>query len=207
MSDLENGVPTLHTTEPIGGVSAEEFTWNPPADFLLPEGPRSAPIVDSHIAEALGPLFLEMQDSQHPHRRGTQFEEILRALFLLNGYDTERNSRIASPRQTDLLARKKELRFLVESKWKRDPVDIADVDAIKARLERAPAGTIGCFFSMSPYTKSSIERVRSTRATSTGGQDVLLVDPMEVGMLLRGETVLDDLIERKLLALRERGDR
>jgi hypothetical protein len=161
---------------------------------------------DDHVAEVLAPRFIDLQASQQPHQRGPQFEELLRILFVLNGYETERNSAVASPRQTDLLARKNSARYLIESKWQRDAIDINDLDSLRSRLDRAPTGTIGCFFAMSPFSQSAIDEIRSLKRSAHGGHQILLIGAVEVTALFRGEVLLDHVLHRKLIALRDRAE-
>src|SRR5690349_5492438 len=84
--------PFVHTTEPIDGPGADAFL-GPALDLDLPEpGPR---VLDQEIAAAVGKRFDELQEAE-PHPRGPEFEELLRILFLLNGFEVERNSAIAA---------------------------------------------------------------------------------------------------------------
>jgi Restriction endonuclease len=162
-------------------------------------------VADEQIAEALGPLFAELQTHPNPQLRGTEFERLLQRLFRLCGYDAELDSPVAHPRQTDLLARDGARLYLLEAKWQRDPIDIDDIDSFHSRLRRAPHGAIGCFFSMSSYTQSAILRAGQLRSSEHGGHELLLFDPSEVTGLMNGWSLLREGIAAKLRALRERG--
>jgi hypothetical protein len=170
-----------------------------------PVEPFTGSVVDSHIAEALGPLLAELHASSDPHQRGPDFELLLQKLFRLNGFEVERDPAIARPRQTDLLARRGERLLLLEAKWQRDPIDIDDLDSMESRLRRAPRSTVGCYFSMSTYTQEALDRAASLRKVELGGHELILFFPSEVAALLRGGITLAHAIDSKLRVLREEG--
>jgi hypothetical protein len=161
--------------------------------------------VDSHVEEMLGAIFARLRTTKKPKTRPKEFELLLQKLFRLSGFDAERDPPIARPRQTDLLARRAEQLYLLEAKWQRDPIDINDLDSFHARLLRAPRGTIGCFFSMSAYTRPAIDGATRLRSTELGGHEVLLFDPSEVAALFGGRRRLNEAISTKLRLLREAG--
>lgn len=176
----------------------------PPADPFAIQRTRYA--LDQHVADSLGPEFERLQRSLTPHPRGREFELLLLTLLRLSGFEAERNATIAEPRQTDLLAKRDGATYVIEAKWEKHPIDIDVIDALQARLQRSPRGSIGCVFSMSGFTKTAIERPKRLRSVEGGGFEVLLFDPIEIASLFFGHWRLRDTVRQKLDHLRDRGE-
>lgn len=71
--------------------------------------------------------------------------------------------KMARPRQTDVHARQAGHDFLVEAKGQTPKIDVADIDALRSRLERTPGDVVGCLFRLSDYSRTAIDAVENRR--------------------------------------------
>jgi hypothetical protein len=92
-----------------------------------------------------------------------------------------RNAGAARPRQTDLFARDDDRAYLIEAKWRKTPATVADVDALRARLDATLAHVVGVLVSVSGFSATAIERVETVR-----DRPVVLLDEDDVEMILGG---------------------
>jgi len=90
-------------------------------------------------------------------------EKLVQELFERAHFNVTPNSRVASPRQTDLLAVRGPARYLIECKWQKQPAHIGDVDALRSRLERTSSNTTGLLVSVSGFTAGAMDLVESRR--------------------------------------------
>jgi len=140
--------------------------------------------------------FASTADIENPQLRGIQFQDLLRQVLIESRFEVHQNPHVAKPRQSDLLATKDDLDFLIEAKWLTRKIDASDIDDLRIRLQRTPANVIGCLFSMSAYAPTAIKAVEADRQ-----REILLFRPQEVENLPRGKNV-DELIKRKRKAFR-----
>jgi hypothetical protein len=145
--------------------------------------------------------FMALWESKQPNSRGRAFEDLFCRLLYQNGFDVQKNSRSAKPRQTDLLAEHDNSTFLFELKWLKAPVDIEAVGQIRDRLRRVPRGTIGCICSLSGFTGSLIRDIEAYRHEF----DILLFNPFETYSLFAGQTTILELIDEKRKNLKRNG--
>jgi hypothetical protein len=131
------------------------------------------------------------------HQRGYQFQKWLRDVLLRAGFEVHANPRMAKPRQTDISARRANRDYLIEAKWRQAAVDVADIDALRSRLNRTPSDVVGCFFSLSDYGKNAIAAVEGDRT-----REILLFNAAEIQNLARSPSTLAQLIEDKRTSLR-----
>lgn len=134
---------------------------------------------------------------RNPAKRGQKFEVFLSELFRDAGFEVHLNPKAAKPRQTDLLAKKGNLFFLIEAKWTARPSDVDVVFQVKSRLEEATPGMIGCVFSKAGYTSSA-----TTKAGQMTSQEILLFNEAEFATLAGNPSRLLGLIARKRQHLR-----
>jgi len=59
---------------------------------------------------------------------------------------------------------------------------------------------------MSPFTKNALKRVEELRKAESGGHSIVLLSRSEIVCLLEGKSILDEMIEMKLRALKENGE-
>jgi hypothetical protein len=119
------------------------------------------------------PLVAELQRlaEASPQARGYGLEGLVGRLFRRAHFRIERNPGLAKPRQTDLLAEGAGATFLIETKWRSKPATVADIDALRGRLDRSQSGVIGVLISLSGFTATAITAVLERR-----DRPVLLLD-------------------------------
>jgi hypothetical protein len=149
----------------------------------------------------LATQFNKLFDENNHHKRGTDFQRLLCRLLVQNGFDVWPNARSAAPRQTDIVARKRERHFLVEAKWMSKKIHSPEIDDLRNRLIRTPHDFVGCVFSMSDYAETA-----TTQVTENRQREILLFDAYEISLLFNEKEKLDELIDRKRDALRLNAD-
>lgn len=133
--------------------------------------------------------------------RGLRLERIVARRFRAAHYRVRTNPRTARPRQTDLVAIAGEDVFVVEVKWTAKPVGVGVLASLRDRLARTAGGGIGLLISVSGFTKSVVEEVRTSRA-----RPVLLIDGNELEDVLSRYADLRRLLRAKRDALLLEGD-
>jgi len=145
-------------------------------------------------------LFELLLESEDAAGRGPAFEKVLSARLTADGFDVRINPKTARPRQTDLVAIRESQHFLIEAKWRKRSVDVADVDNLRMRLNRIPSDFVGCIFNMSGYTSVAIEQVESDRT-----REILLFNAAEINSIFAEQLEVHELIRRKRETLRIEG--
>ena len=148
-------------------------------------------------ARQLHQLFERLLASDDVAGRGRAFEQLLNGRLLLDGFSVHPNPKAAKPRQTDLVAVSNSQHFLIEAKWRKRKVDVADIGNLRDRLRRTPQDFIGCIFNMSDFTAGAIEEVESDRT-----REILLFSPAEVNSVFSDRVTIQELVTRKREALR-----
>lgn len=129
----------------------------------------------------------------HDHQaRGRQFEELLARLLTESQFRVTRNPGVASPRQTDLLASKNGVEYVIEAKWQRPPVALGDLDSHRARLGRASGNIVGVIVSMSGFTQTVLDEMAANRS-----RIILLFNADEMHAIVRGTVTFDLLLRDK----------
>ncbi len=101
---------------------------------------------------------------KNPQKRGYEFQSYVRTLFATEHFKVTMNAGGAAPRQTDLMASRADVTYLVETKWQKNPVDISDIDSLFSRLDETTGSVIGVFVSWSGFTSGAVDRVQGKRA-------------------------------------------
>jgi hypothetical protein len=71
--------------------------------------------------QALENDFKRVEEQQDEQARGRMFEDVVRKLFERARFHVTRNAGAATPRQTDLFARRGDDEYLIEVKWRINP--------------------------------------------------------------------------------------
>jgi hypothetical protein len=132
-----------------------------------------------------------------PQARGYGLEVLVGRLFRSAHFRTEHNPRLARPRQTDLLAEGGGATFLIETKWRKTPATVADIDALRGRLDRSQSSVIGVLISLSGFTATAITAVLERR-----DRPVLLLDHMNLERACARDFDLRRMLRIKQDALR-----
>lgn len=136
-------------------------------------------------------------DSRSAQKRGYSFQSLVSELLRNNGFNVYPNARTANPRQTDLVAKHDNQYFLIETKWKNDPLGSNDVDDLRTRLNRNHFDVIGCLFSMSDFSKPAVAEVIRDRT-----REILLFNSREIYGLFSNRVSFSALVEKKRNELR-----
>jgi Restriction endonuclease len=109
--------------------------------------------------------FEQLQQLPDSQDRGYRFQEFVAALFQREHFTVERNPGSAKPRQVDLLALRGSEAYVIETKWRKKPANIDDVDSLFTRLDAVPGSTHGVLISYQGFTLQALKRIieRSNR--------------------------------------------
>jgi Restriction endonuclease len=125
-------------------------------------------------------------------RRGYEFQSFVGSLFKREHFTVEPRARAATPRQVDLLVTRGEEAYLIETKWRKDPANINDIDSLFTRLEAMPSSVVGIMVSYSGFTREAVNRV-----SQRSNRPVLLVTGGELERVLQWGGDLMRLLHRK----------
>ena len=139
---------------------------------------------DTDLARVLDRL----KHSDNKQARGAEFEQYVRLLLRREHFKVTVDPGGARPRQVDLMASRHDVKYLVETKWKKRKASIDDIDSLFTRLAEVESSVIGVFVSWAGFAKPAIERVEARRA-----RPVLLVSGDE----LQTPDSLSRLLQRK----------
>ena len=124
-------------------------------------------------------------------------EALVGRLFRSAHFRIDRNPGLARPRQTDLLAEGSGATFLIETKWRKQPATVADIDALRGRLDRSQSGVIGVLISLSGFTATALTAVLERR-----DRPVLLLDRADLERACARDFDLRRMLRIKQDALR-----
>lgn len=93
------------------------------------------------------------------HRRGYDLQAFIGNLFRRAHFTVTPNPGAGGRRQVDLLAKRGDECYLVETKWWTKPLDIDAVDSLRTRLASTPPDVVGLLVSPSGFTKSAVTQV------------------------------------------------
>src|SRR4051812_33488511 len=115
--------------------------------------------------------FERLRAVTNAHQRGRKFEQLLERLFRQAHFRVDLDAGIATPRQTDLVARYGGVWYLIEAKWQTAPADVDVFDAVFRRLQRAASSrVVGVIVSVSGFTNTVIEEAAKCR-----GEELVLL--------------------------------
>lgn len=147
--------------------------------------------------ERLRRWFLALQEDADAHRRGKALERLLAELFLLFdmeprlAYDLDREQIDGSLSfDTD--------DYIVEARWRKEPVSRADADVFAAKVRRKGKNALGLLVSISGLSRDAIDQFsEATPFVALDGGDLYLVLDQRIR--------LDDLLKLKKRHANETG--
>lgn len=125
-------------------------------------------------------------------QRGYAFQEYVAGLLRREHFQIEGRPTAANRRQVDLFASRGDRHLLIETKWRKAPVGLPDVDDLVKRLEATTPGVVGVLISATGFSGSAAQRVEQHVS-----RPVLLVSGEELQRVENGET-LHRLLSSKL---------
>lgn len=166
------------------------------------ESARTEDVVRQRQAtlSGLNARFMALFASNDPHKRGYDFQTLLRDLFAL--YDLEPSGSFAMPgQQTDGAIKLDGTVMLLEARRKADLTPPAENREFRSKVHEKLDGTLGLFVSMSGFTDEAIQ------AASGGGSRmvVILADGSDFAPVFSGQLDLLEVLRRKHRRAAERG--
>jgi hypothetical protein len=137
--------------------------------------------------------FAELLRSGDPHARGRRFEELVGETLIVSGFDVDRGSPTARPRQSDLLASRNGDIYLWELKWHSEVAHIDHIRGLRDRLRTMAPGAIGVLCSVSGFSKPVLDDVVNHRNEGV----VLLIDGYESYQFIDRGFDVAELLDRK----------
>jgi hypothetical protein len=133
--------------------------------------------------------FLTMSASNNPQQRGRDFEQFLNQLFRL--FDLEpRLAYDLAHEQIDGALTFDTDDYIIEAKWRREPVERKDVAELANKVEFKRKNTLGLFISVSGFSAGA----RETYNTKTS---FLTIDGDDLFLILDRRVALDELLRHK----------
>lgn len=133
-----------------------------------------------------------LKERTDAHRRGFDFQPFVGKIFQAQHFRVENKPRVAKPRQVDLFATRGDEVYLIETKWRKDPANINDIDSLFTRLEAVPSFVTGLLVSYSGFTDEVLQRVKDR-----SNRPVLLVSGVELEDALGWSASFIALLRRK----------
>ena len=132
-----------------------------------------------------------------PQARGYAFEGFLKTLFDANGLAAEEPFRLRGE-QIDGSFQLGSETYLVEAKWHRQAIGVADLHTFHGKIEQKAAWTRGLFVSNSGFTDDGL-------AAFGRGKRVICMDGLDIYDMLDREIALTLVLERKVRRAAETG--
>ncbi|MGA9284119.1 MAG: restriction endonuclease [Solirubrobacteraceae bacterium] len=145
--------------------------------------------------------FRRLQAESDRKRRGYGLEKLVARMFRRAHFRVKPNAGMAKPRQTDLVAEGGGHVFLVETKWTTRSSSIAEIDSLRARLEKTHSSVVGVLISVSGFSRQAIEAVGARR-----DRPMLLIDGKDIEEACKRDADLRRILRNKLDALLLDGD-
>jgi len=139
--------------------------------------------------------FEKLQESVKPQERGRDFQGLFGELARGVGWSVE-ESVLGSGEEIDLVLHRENIFYLIECRWKTDPVSTKEIRDFAGKLRKRSA-VQGIFVSMSGYTGEAVKEVEGT----TGDTPMVLVGPEEICALFDEGLDFNELLAQKKRAL------
>lgn len=145
---------------------------------------------------ALPKEFESLKQRTDAHRRGLDFQPFVGRMFQAQHFRVEKKARAAKPRQVDLFATRGDEVYLIETKWRKDPANIDDIDSLFTRLDAVPPAVTGLLVSYAGFTDEVLQRVKER-----SNRPILLISGVELEVALGWSGNFIGLLRRKREAL------
>lgn len=132
-------------------------------------------------------------------RRGYDFEEFLRDLFVVEGITYRMPFRVGSVEQVDGAFSVDGHEYLVEAKWRAEPPSLSDLLVLAGKLETKFTDTRGFFIAMAAPRPEVVDQLSQRSKT------VLIMDGADLAVILEGRVTLRDALALKLRMANQEG--
>lgn len=153
----------------------------------------------SRQLEDLKQRFFALHEEENKQRVGFQLEKVLNSLFDLHGLSPREPFRVVGEQIDGSFELDHEI-YLLEAKWKDDPVPESDLLVFRGKIEGKSKYTRGVFVSVNGISKEAA--VAITRGKQP---NFFIVDGYDVTMLLENNIELMDFLRRRQRLLAEEG--
>lgn len=148
--------------------------------------------------DTLRQRFLDLQREEDHQKRGKALEPLLTAFFVL--FDMEpRLSYSLEREQIDGSLSYDTDDYIVEARWRKDPVDRGDADIFATKVRRKGKNAVGLFVSVNGFTKAARDQYKEATP-------FIVMDGADLYLALDQRVRLDDLIKSKKRHANETGD-
>ena len=142
--------------------------------------------------------FYTLVKSENSQKRGYQFEEFLGDLVAFFDLSPRSSFKIQGE-QIDGSFTHDNTDYLIEAKWKQEPIDRSDIDIFEAKVSRKLKTTLGLFISISGFNSSAV-------STAGSGRSIILMDGADLTQVLENRISLPELIFMKRRHAAETGE-
>jgi hypothetical protein len=153
------------------------------------------------FADEVGTLlerFTTLRGEADHQKRGKAFERLLTDLFAL--FDMEPRLAYSLEReQIDGSLSFDTDDYIVEARWREDPVDRGDADIFATKVRRKGKNAVGLFISVNGFTKPALDQYREATP-------FIVMDGTDLYLALDQRVRLDDLLKTKKRHANETGD-
>ena len=143
--------------------------------------------------------FLQISDLD-PQKRGYEFEKFLFDLFDLYGFNPRPSFRITGE-QIDGSIEFEHQYYLIEAKWKTNPINEADILVLDGRVSGRSPIARGIFITMGNFSREGIDAYQRLGPSAIFG-----VDGQDIYFILEKGLPLNEVFHRKIRWLVETGD-
>lgn len=148
--------------------------------------------------DALRQRYLAMLGSDDPHRRGKEFETLLRDIFLLFDMEPRLSYELAHEQIDGSLSFDTD-DYIIEARWRKEPTGRGDLDIFKAKVERKGRNAVGIFVSINNFSSDALAQF------ATASPFVVFTGE-DLYMVLESRVRLDELLRAKKRHVNETGD-
>ncbi|MFV2044660.1 MAG: reverse transcriptase domain-containing protein [Anaerolineales bacterium] len=165
-------------------------------EWLRSIAPQYVPNSPSEF-DTLQALYLSLEDSDDPQRRGYILQDLLRRLFVLSEIPMARSfTRSKGGEQIDGAFNHDGWFYLVECRWRKKLADIRELDGLSGQVRRSGRQVMGFFISINGWSENVVPLL-----LQEGDHSIVLMDGTDVLSVLTQELPLTQLIDAKLSKL------
>ena len=167
-----------------------------PLDARMAVSKDNPPRMDETAAQVLLTSLIKVS-AMPPHERGFAFERFLRDLFDANNLAPRASFRLAGE-QIDGSFEFNGETYLLEAKWQRSPVGVADLRSFNAKVEDKAAWSRGLFISECGFSEEGLD------AFGRGGS-IVCMDGLDLSELLQQGVPFGEALRKKVRRFAETG--
>ena len=142
--------------------------------------------------EKLNQSFITLAQSDDRQTRGYELEDLLCQLFAV--FEIRyRKSYKSDGEQVDGFFSFGGFDYIVEARWRKNAPTLAELSAIRVKVDRKIESTRGFVVSITPYNRDILQRLREA-----GPANLVLMDGFDLALILEGRVSLVDALQAKI---------